>query len=393
MRNWFGQIIPCGGTSMPEVNKNIKDVGTGFASFLSPPGPEVVRFTVGQPDFDTPEAIVQSAKDSLDRGETAYTRTQGSEELCSAVTNHLKIHNISIPSEDIVIAPGCKQAVLYAMMATLDPGDEVLLLAPAWPSYDGMLKMIGAVPIHVPVNRENYHPDFEALERAVGDKTKAIMINSPNNPTGAVYEPREVEMLVEFAVKNDLWIIDDMIYATLVWEEYGYTSPSTFDGGKERTITVGGWSKGWAMTGWRLGWIGGPTKVMDAVKKVNASAATHVATFLMPAAVTALSLEKETKEMADSFHKRRDVIHKLLDDLPGINVPKPEGAFYALCDVSGTGMDDVEFATRALKEAKVQLIPGSLMQGGEGLVRISYATSMENIEEGVRRLRSWLLNA
>ena len=393
MRNWFGQIIPCGGTSMPEVNKNIKDVGTGFASFLSPPGPEVVRFTVGQPDFDTPEAIVQSAKDSLDRGETAYTRTQGSEELCSAVTNHLKIHNISIPSEDIVIAPGCKQAVLYAMMATLDPGDEVLLLAPAWPSYDGMLKMIGAVPIHVPVNRENYHPDFEALERAVGDKTKAIMINSPNNPTGAVYEPREVEMLVEFAVKNDLWIIDDMIYATLVWEEYGYTSPSTFDGGKERTITVGGWSKGWAMTGWRLGWIGGPTKVMDAVKKVNASAATHVATFLMPAAVTALSLEKETKEMADSFHKRRDVIHKLLDDLPGINVPKPEGAFYALCDVSGTGMDDVEFATRALKEAKVQLIPGSLMQGGEGLVRISYATSMENIEEGVRRLRSWLSNA
>ena len=393
MRNWFGQIIPCGGTSMPEVNKNIKDVGTGFASFLSPPGPEVVRFTVGQPDFDTPDAIVQSAKDSLDRGETAYTRTQGSEELCSAVTNHLKIHNISIPSEDIVIAPGCKQAVLYAMMATLDPGDEVLLLAPAWPSYDGMLKMIGAVPIHVPVNRENYHPDFEALERAVGDKTKAIMINSPNNPTGAVYEPREVEMLVEFAVKNDLWIIDDMIYATLVWEEYGYTSPSTFDGGKERTITVGGWSKGWAMTGWRLGWIGGPTKVMDAVKKVNASAATHVATFLMPAAVTALSLEKETKEMADSFHKRRDVIHELLDDLPGINVPKPEGAFYALCDVSETGMDDVEFATRALKEAKVQLIPGSLMQGGEGLVRISYATSMENIEEGVRRLRSWLSNA
>ena len=375
---------------MPEVNKNIKDVGTGFASFLSPPGPEVVRFTVGQPDFDTPEAIVQSAKDSLDRGETAYTRTQGSEELCSAVSNHLKIHDISIPSKDIVIAPGCKQAVLYAMMATLDPGDEILLLAPAWPSYDGMLKMIGAVPVHVPVNRENYHPDFRALENAVTSKTKAIMVNSPNNPTGAVYEPHEVEMLVDFAKKNDLWIIDDMIYATLVWEDYGYTSPSIFEGGKERTITVGGWSKGWAMTGWRLGWIGGPGKVMDAVKKVNASAATHVATFLMPAAITALTLEKETKEMADSFHERRDVIHKLLDALPGVCVPKPEGAFYALCDITGTGMDDVQFATRALKEAQVQLIPGSLMQGGEGLVRISYATSMENIEEGVRRLSKWL---
>ena len=377
---------------MPKINHNIQRVGTGFASFLSPPGPEVIRFTVGQPDFATPAKIIQSAKDSLDRGETAYTRTQGSPELCSAVSRHLEKHDITIPAQDIVIAPGCKQAVLYAMMATLNPDDEVLLLAPAWPSYDGMLKLLGAVPIHVPVNRENYHPNFENLENAVSSKTKAIIVNSPNNPTGAVYTPEEIEKLVKFAEKHDLWIIDDMIYATLVWEDYGYTSPSLVDGGAERTITIGGWSKGWAMTGWRLGWIGGPTELMDAVKKVNASAATHVATFLMPAAVTALSLEEETKEMADSFHRRRDVIHKLLDDLPGVSVPKPEGAFYALCDISGTGMTDVEFATRALQEAKVQLIPGSLMQGGEGLVRISYATSMENIHEGVRRLNEWLSN-
>ena len=148
-------------------------------------------------------------------------------ELCSAVSSHLERHDISIPAEDIVVAPGCKQAVLYAMMATLDPGDEVLLLAPAWPSYDGMLKLLGAVPVHVPVSRENYHPDFTALENSVTSKTKAIMINSPNNPTGAVYEPKEVEMLVEFAEKHDLWIIDDMIYATLVWEEYGYTSQTS----------------------------------------------------------------------------------------------------------------------------------------------------------------------
>ena len=377
---------------MPKINENIQRVGTGFASFLSPPGPEVIRFTVGQPDFDTPSKIVQSAKDSLDRGETAYTRTQGSPELCASVSKHLERHNIEISSQDIVIAPGCKQAVLYAMMATLNPGDEVLLLAPAWPSYDGMLKLLGTVPVHVPVNRDNYHPNFENLENAVTSNTKAIIVNSPNNPTGAVYTPEEVEKLVKFAQKHDLWIIDDMIYATLVWEDYGYTSPSCIEGGAERTITIGGWSKGWAMTGWRLGWIGGPTELMDAVKKVNASAATHVATFLMPAAITALSLEKETKEMADSFHERRDVIHKLLDGLPGVSVAKPEGAFYALCDITGTGMTDVEFATRALEEAKVQLIPGSLMQGGEGLVRISYATSMENIYEGINRLNQWLSN-
>ena len=375
---------------MPQLNSNIDKVGTGFAAFLSPPGPEVIRFTVGQPDFDTPAKIVDSAKAALDRGETAYTRTQGSPELCAAVSNHLSKHHIDIDSKNIVVAPGCKQAVLYAMMATLDPGDEILLLAPAWPSYDGMLKLIGAVPVHVPVKRDNYHPDFDALEAAITPKTKAIMVNSPNNPTGAVYYPKEIERLVALAVKHDLWIIDDMIYATLVWADYGYTSPANFTGGKERTITVGGWSKGWAMTGWRLGWIGGCTKVANAIKKINASAATHVATFLMPAAITALSLEEETQMMADSFKERRDVVYQLLDALPGVTVPKPEGAFYALCDITETGMTDIEFANRALEEAKVQLIPGSLMEGGEGYVRISYATSMENIEEGVRRLSKWL---
>ena len=377
---------------MPKLNVNIDKVGTGFASFLSPPGPEVIRFTVGQPDFDTPSKIVDSAKASLDRGETAYTRTQGSPELCQAVSEHLTRHEINIDPDNIVVAPGCKQAVLYAMMATLDPGDEVLLLAPAWPSYDGMLKLIGAVPVHVPVKRDDYHPDFSALEAAVTPKTKAIMLNSPNNPTGAVYRPEEVEQLVALAVKHDLWIIDDMIYATLVWADYGYTSPTIFPGGSERTLTIGGWSKGWAMTGWRLGWIGCTSEVANAVKKINASAATHVATFLMPAAITALSLTEETQMMATSFKQRRDAIYQLLDELPGVSVPKPEGAFYALCDITGTGMTDIEFANRALQEAQVQLIPGSLMQGGEGFVRISYATSMENIEEGVRRLSEWLNN-
>ena len=377
---------------MPKLNVNIDKVGTGFASFLSPPGPEVIRFTVGQPDFDTPSKIVDSAKASLDRGETAYTRTQGSPELCQAVSEHLTRHEINIDADNIVVAPGCKQAVLYAMMATLDPGDEVLLLAPAWPSYDGMLKLIGAVPVHVPVKRDDYHPDFSALEAAVTPKTKAIMLNSPNNPTGAVYRPEEVEQLVALAVKHDLWIIDDMIYATLVLADYGYTSPTRFPGGSERTLTIGGWSKGWAMTGWRLGWIGCTSEVANAVKKINASAATHVATFLMPAAITALSLTEETQMMATSFKQRRDAIYQLLDELPGVSVPKPEGAFYALCDITGTGMTDIEFANRALQEAQVQLIPGSLMQGGEGFVRISYATSMENIEEGVRRLSEWLNN-
>jgi aspartate aminotransferase len=375
---------------VPKMNPNLDHVGSGFAAFLAPPGPEVIRFTVGQPDFDTPAPIVEAAKAALDRGETAYTRPQGSASLCSAVANHLKPFAIDVLPDDVVVTPGCKQALLYGMLAVMAPGDDVLLLSPAWPSYDGMVKLAGANPIHVPVRRDNYHPDFEALERHVTPNTKAIIINSPNNPTGAVYTREETQRLVEFAIKHDLWILDDMIYSTLVWTDGGYTSPCAFEGGAERTITIGGWSKGWAMTGWRLGWIAGPSTVMGGVKKINVSAATHVPTFLMPAAEKALTLTDEIREMESAFAERRTVIHEAFSSLPGVVAPEPEGAFYLLCDITATGMTDMEFATEALAEAQVQVIPGSLMEGGEGLIRVSYATSLDNIHEGVRRLRTWL---
>lgn len=375
---------------MPTLNSAFSQIGRGFAAFLAPPSPDVIRFTVGQPDFDTPAPVVDAAIDSLKKGETAYTRSQGSETLCEAVSKHLTKFEINVDGNDVVIAPGCKQALLYSMMAVIEPGDEVLLLAPAWPSYDGMVKLLGGIPVHVPVHRPNYHPDIDALRNAVTPKTKAIIINSPNNPTGAVYTSEEIQQIVELAVDSDLWILDDMIYSTLVWGDHTYTSPNSFDGGPERTLTIGGWSKGWAMTGWRLGWIAGPTEAMEAVKTCQASSATHVATFLMPAAEVALTLEQETAEMANSFAKRRLLFHQGIDSLPGVSAPMPEGAFYILANVSGTGMDDIEFATRALEEARVQVIPGSLMLGGENLVRMSYAASTEDLKEGIRRLKEWL---
>jgi aspartate/methionine/tyrosine aminotransferase len=376
---------------LPNLNSAFTQIGRGFAAFLAPPSPDVIRFTVGQPDFDTPLPVVNAAIESLKRGETTYTRSQGSETLCQAVSEHLSKFDIDVDGNDVVIAPGCKQALLYSMMAVIEPGDEVLLLAPAWPSYDGMIKLLGGVPIHVPVHRPNYHPDIEALRNAVTSKTKAIVINSPNNPTGAVYTSDEIQQLVNLAIDSDLWILDDMIYSTLVWGDNKYTSPNSFEGGPERTLTIGGWSKGWAMTGWRLGWVAGPTEAMEAVKTCQASSATHVATFLMPAAEVALTLEKEIDAMADSFANRRLMFHEGIDSLPGISAPMPEGAFYILADVSGTGMTDIEFATRALDEAKVQVIPGSLMLGGDNLIRMSYATSLEDLKEGIRRLKTWLV--
>ncbi|MAL04625.1 MAG: hypothetical protein CML76_01805 [Rhodobiaceae bacterium] len=375
---------------MPEISPAFSLIGRGFAAYLAPPSPDVVRFTVGQPDFDTPETVVQSAIDALQRGETAYTRSQGSVSLCEAVTKHLGTLGIDSNPDDVVIAPGCKQALLYALMTAVTPGDEVLLLAPAWPSYDGMIRIFGGVPVHVPVSRPSYHPDFEALEASVTKRTKAIMLNSPNNPTGAVYTPEEIEKIAAFAEKHDLWIVDDMIYSTLVWTNHDYTSPINFPGGENRTITIGGWSKGWAMTGWRMGWITGPSEFMEAVKTCQTSAATHIPTFLMPAGEVALELKDETEEMAKSFANRRMVMHEGLNSLPGVTAPEPEGAFYILADITGTGMTDIEFADRALSEARVQLIPGSLMKGGEGLIRLSYATSLENIHQGIERLKQWL---
>ena len=377
---------------MPTMNSNVGNVGRGFAAFLSPPPEGVVRFTVGQPDFRTPQPVVDSAVIALEAGMHGYTRSQGTESACKSVAEHLSKYGIDVDHNDVVISPGCKQALLYAMMTCLNPGDEVILLSPAWPSYEGMLSLIGAVPVNVPVNRQNYHPDMDAIRSAITPKTKAIMVNSPNNPTGAVYLPSEIKELTDIAIENDLWIFDDMIYSDLVYSEHAYVAPASLPGGAERTLTIGGWSKIWAMTGWRLGWITGPKEVMEGVKTCQASSASHVPTFLMDAGAIALGLDKEPREFYEQFRERREIFHSLLQEIPGIEAPKPEGAFYILADISGTGMDDIEFATKALDEAGVQVVPGSLMPGGEGLIRLSYGTSLEQIREGCKRLKEWLEN-
>ena len=374
------------------MNSNVGNVGRGFAAFLSPPPEGVVRFTVGQPDFRTPQPVVDSAVIALEAGMHGYTRSQGTESACKSVAEHLSKYGIDVDHNDVVISPGCKQALLYAMMTCLNPGDEVILLSPAWPSYEGMLSLIGAVPVNVPVNRHNYHPDMDAIRCAITPKTKAIMVNSPNNPTGAVYLPSEIKELTDIAIENDLWIFDDMIYSDLVYSEHAYVAPASLPGGAERTLTIGGWSKIWAMTGWRLGWITGPKEVMEGVKTCQASSASHVPTFLMDAGAIALGLDKEPREFYEQFRERREIFHSLLQEIPGIEAPKPEGAFYILADISGTGMDDIEFATKALDEAGVQVVPGSLMPGGEGLIRLSYGTSLEQIREGCKRLKEWLEN-
>ena len=372
------------------MSSRFEGLGVGFAPYLQPPGPGVIRWTVGEPGFDTPSPIIDTAISGLQNGKTKYTRGAGSMELCEAVSEYIrKYHGIESPAEDIVVTPGAKQALLYSFLITTMPGDEAILLSPSWASYEPMLEFIGAKPVHVQVNMENFHPDLDAIRESITDKTTMILINSPCNPTGAVFTPEEIAAIVEIAVEHDLWIVSDEIYGRMVWVDWPHVSPSTLPGGRERTIVVNGWSKSWAMTGMRVGFLTGPSEAMRAAVKSQANSASHIPTFMMDAARVALECEDSVLEFNEEYLKRREMMMDGLDSIPGIRVPEPEGAFYVFADVTGTGMSDVEFADGAL-EAGVQLIPASLITGGEGFVRVSYAADEDAIEEGLRRLRAWL---
>ena len=377
---------------MPRISSRYEGLGVGFAPYLQPPGLGVVRWTVGEPGFDTPDEVIEEAIAALKDGETKYTRGAGSMELCQAVSDYLsKHHSIDVGAEDVVITPGAKQALLYSFLMTTMPGDEAILLAPAWASYEPMLKLIGAVPVNVPVHRDNFHPDMDAIRGAITDKTRMILINSPCNPTGAVFTPEELQEIVDIAVEHDLWIVSDEIYARLVWMDYPHVSPYTLPGGGDRTLVVNGWSKSWAMTGMRLGFLTGPSDAMKSGVKSQANSASHVPTFLMRAAAVALDCDDSVEMFNSEYVKRREIMTDGLSEIPGLRVVEPEGAFYVFVDVTGTGMTDIEFADGAL-EAGVQLIPASLITGGDGFVRISYAADEEAIHEGLRRLKAWLLD-
>ena len=376
---------------MPDISARFEGLGVGFAPYLQPPGPEIVRWTVGEPGFGTPKEILDTAIEELRAGNTKYTRGPGSIELCRAVAEYLsKHHDIDVSGEDVVVTPGAKQAMLYSFLITTMPGDEAILLAPSWASYEPMLEFIGAKPVHVQVNKDNFHPDLEAIRGAVTDRTKMILLNSPCNPTGAVFTPEEIQGILDIAIENDLWIVSDEIYSRMVWVDWPHVSPASLPGGMERTIVVNGWSKSWAMTGMRLGFLTGPPNAVKAAIKSQANSASHVPTFMMEAARVALSCDASVEEFNGEYRKRRDIMKNGLSELPGVRIIEPEGAFYIFADITGTGMSDTEFADGAL-DAGVQLIPASLITGGEGFIRVSYATNEAAIHEGLRRLRSWLV--
>ena len=379
------------GGTMPNIPNHLVNLRGGFKAFLAPPPEGVVRLTVGEPAFDTPSAISDAAIDAIRDGDTHYTRGEGRESLCTAWASHLR-ERWSIPVEDegIVITPGAKQGLLYAMMVAAEPGDEVILMAPSWPTHVEQVELVGATPVLVKCEQPSFHPNLSNVAAAITPQTSAIIINSPNNPTGAVYTPDEIRGLVNLAIEHDLWIISDEIYTELIWNDTEHVAPAAVEGGFERTLTVTGPSKTHAMTGWRVGVLAAPTHVAKVVGRVQGNTCSHIPSFLMPAAEVAAKNWDAVAEFRDDYLRRRTLMMGLIRGIPTLKVSEPEGAFYVMVDVTGTGMDATTFAKRALDEALVQVIPLDSLPGGEGYVRLSYAAEDSVIEEGLKRLGEWL---
>ncbi len=378
---------------MPNIPDYLSNLKGGFKAFLSPPPEDVVRLTVGEPAFDTPKSISNAAITAIREGDTHYTRGEGSEELCRAWATHLRSRwKIPVEDQGIVVTPGAKQALLYSVMIAAKPGSEVILMAPSWPTHIEQVELVGATPVFVRCDGPSFHPSLKDVRAAINERTSAIILNSPNNPTGAVYSPDTIIEIVGLAKEHDLWIISDEIYAELIWNDTEHISPASVLGGFERTLTVTGPSKTHAMTGWRVGILAAPTSVAKVVGRLQGNTCSHIPSFLMPAASEAAKDWSSVKDFSEHYMRRKALMIDLLGEIPVLKASEPEGAFYVMVDVRNTGMDATTFAQRALDEAKVQVIPLEGLPGGEGHVRLSYAADDEVIAEGLKRLKSWLCN-
>lgn len=360
---------------------------------LEAQGRSIVHLGIGEPDFDTPAFIRDAAKRALDEGYTHYGPAAGLPEFRKAIAASWKERR-RIPCEaaNVVVTPGAKQVLLFAMMALLEPGDEILIPSPAFPNYASIARFLEARVVPVPFLPERgFDLDLDALRERIGARTKAIILNSPHNPTGAVLPLPTLHAVRELALKHDLAVITDDIYGDMVYEGT-FTSIASLPDMFERTIVVDGFSKTYAMTGWRLGFgimNEGLAKHMATLMNNSTSC---TATFVQRAGIAALQgPQDEVRAMIAEFKRRRDVVVKGLNAIPGVHCPMPPGAFYAFPRIDGTGMKSGEIADRLLDEAGVVTLPGTgFGDEGEGYIRLSYANSIPNLEEGLRRIGDFM---
>lgn len=388
---------------LSRVAPSITMAVTAKAAKLRAEGVDIISYGAGEPDFDTPEHIKEAARRGLDEGVAKYTTVQGIPSLREAVAAELKAaHGRALDIEQIIVTCGAKQALFNLFLATLDEGDEVIIPAPYWVSYPDMVKLAGGEPVIVETSAaDGFTPDPERVAAAITDKTRAIVLNTPSNPTGAIYGKDALAAIGKLAVERDLFLVSDDIYRSLVYPGAEYTSVASIaDDIAERTVLIDGVSKTYAMTGWRIGYAAGPKSLIKAMAKIqgqSTSGATHIA---QVAAREALRGDQAcVAEMREAFDERRREMVALLRAIPGVECTEPRGAFYAFPDVSSfvgkrtkDGQridDDVKLAEFLIEAARVALVPGSGF-GAPGFVRLSYACAMDDIRTGLARVKDAL---
>jgi aspartate aminotransferase len=373
------------------------------AKELKEQGHDVIGLGVGEPDFNTPQYIMDAAIKAMEQGETKYTPSGGIVPLKDAIIEKLKTDNdLTYNRNEIIVTTGAKYALYAAFQSLLDEGDEVIIPTPYWVSYIEHVKLAGGVPVFVEGLEENdFKITADQLESVITPKTKAIIINSPSNPTGMIYNKEELETLGEICVKHDLTIISDEIYEKLIYTEDPHVSIASLSNElKDRTIIINGVSKSHAMTGWRIGYAAGPESIIKAMTNHASHAVSNPTSIAQFAALEAYTNKEENdkiyNEMKEVFAERLDVFYELINEIPGITCVKPKGAFYifpnALEAAKATGFDNVDDWVKALlEEEKVALVPGSAF-GAPNNVRLSYATSIELIKEAAKRIKRFVEN-
>ena len=363
------------------------------ARALEAQGQEIIHLEIGEPDFDTPHHIVAAGVQALQEGYTHYGPTPGLPELREAIArNSREVRGINTEPAQVVVTPGAKPIMFYVILALAQPGVEVIYPNPGFPIYESMIRFSGATPVPMRLLEEkDYHPDLDDLAAKITDRTRLIIINTPENPCGSALTKAELETIANLARGRDLYVLADEIYKDILYTGEHY-SIAAFPDLEKQTIILDGFSKSYAMTGWRLGYGIMPEELVPHITRLAVNSVSCAASFSQRAAIAALDGPQDAvQEMAAEFAQRRRLITDGLRSIPGVNCPEPEGAFYAFPSIRETGLSSSEFEERALSEAGVALLSGSAFgEYGEGYVRLSYANSQENISKALERL-AWFV--
>ena len=364
------------------------------ARALEAKGRSIVHLEIGEPDFDSPHSVVAAGVASIERGETHYTPSAGIPELREAVANYLnRARGLHVEPGQVIVTPGAKPIMFYAILALLETGDEAIYPDPGFPIYASMISFAGATGVPLALREEHdYVPDLDELRKIITPRTKLLILNSPHNPTGGVLSPEAIREIAKIARDHDLWVLSDEIYAEIIYEGKHHSIMGE-EGMADRTILLDGFSKTFAMTGWRLGYGAFPKPLVDPVAKLVTNSVSCTATFTQRAGVVAISQRPvEVDTMLAEFRRRRDVIVAGLNRTPGITCRLPHGAFYVFPNITGLRLGDAAtVANRVLSEAGVAALAGTAFGPvGEGHLRLSYANSLENLNLAVERIRDWV---